>query len=512
MVKMRFDNQRGSTYPRIDYKWWFALAEFVDNSTQSYFDHKREVDEALKESNDAFCVEITRDDDLVRITDNAFGMDMEALDRAMNVATPPPTPKGKKLGRSRYGVGMKTASGWAGRYMEIRTTMLGSGKEITIKIDWDKINVGEEELEETIREVPKNTHGTTIQLSGLYDQAQGNTVATMKRYLRSIYRIDIREKKMILKWDSDPLEGYSIAGDDFQLKPDNTTWTKEFDSKLSKSNKRVNGWFGVLKKGSAGRSKAGISIFHNDRMVEGWPDTWRPSLIYGGEDGLGSNSLINQRLVGEIHLDDFEIAHTKDGIRWRTGEESDVAKLIDEEVSDLIKQAKKTYKEIGKDPKGRKKIFKQAAATLKDELEENQGAFVDKIQMIETVPPISSDKQKEVNSVIVNQAANKKKAEWTIDLGHYEIRLYLENNGDDRPYYVNDVSEDSVTTVFVVVNLDHPHYENNDDELSLLNLRHVVIDAIAEYAASRLKRSDHTTVNTMKDGFLRLEWEVRQDE
>ena len=149
---------------------------------------------------------------------------------------------------------------------------------------------------------------------------------------------------------------------------------------------------------------------------------------------------------------------------------------------------------------------------MKDELEENQGAFVDKIQMIETVPPISSDKQKEVNSVIVNQAANKKKAEWTIDLGHYEIRLYLENNGDDRPYYVNDVSEDSVTTVFVVVNLDHPHYENNDDELSLLNLRHVVIDAIAEYAASRLKRSDHTTVNTMKDGFLRLEWEVRQDE
>ena len=96
------------------------------------------------------------------------------------------------------------------------------------------------------------------------------------------------------------------------------------------------GWFGVLKKGKAGRSKAGFSIFHNKRMVEGWPSSWRPWNIFGGRDGEeGSNNLLNQRLVGEIHLDDFEVAHTKDGMYWRSGEEEGLGKLLDKELADL---------------------------------------------------------------------------------------------------------------------------------------------------------------------------------
>ena len=35
------------SYKRLSYKSWYALAEFVDNSTQSYFDHQAELDEAL---------------------------------------------------------------------------------------------------------------------------------------------------------------------------------------------------------------------------------------------------------------------------------------------------------------------------------------------------------------------------------------------------------------------------------------------------------------------------------
>lgn len=29
-----------SSYKRLAYTPWYAIAEFVDNSTQSYFDHK----------------------------------------------------------------------------------------------------------------------------------------------------------------------------------------------------------------------------------------------------------------------------------------------------------------------------------------------------------------------------------------------------------------------------------------------------------------------------------------
>ena len=42
--------------------------------------------------------------------------------------------------------------------------------------------------------------------------------------------------------------------------------------------------------------------------------------------------------MGKVHLDDFGISHTKDGIYWKTGEEENVGKL--KKLDDLITQAK----------------------------------------------------------------------------------------------------------------------------------------------------------------------------
>lgn len=505
-LDISFENSRGQNYPRIDYKWWYALAEFIDNSTQNYFDNREALDAFFLENGDDFTVEIVRDEDLIRISDNAFGMDLSVLTRAMNVSTPPPIKEGKKIGRSRYGVGMKTASGWAGRFMTIRTTMLGSGKQITVKLDWQKVNAGTTKLDISTREVDETDHGTIIELTGIYDIAKGNTVKTMKNYLGSIYRLDIRNEDLVLKWDGDPLKPFSFSDTtDFQLKPNNSPWTKEVNGKVN--NKSVNGWFGVLKKGKAARSKAGFSIFHNNRMVEGWPSPWRPSQIFGGDDSNdGANNLLNQRLVGEVHLDDFGISHTKDGIYWKTGEEEGVGNYLKEQLDDLIKQAKIPYKGQTGGSKAQRKTFEQAAKSLQTEIKDIEEAFKREVTLLEVKPPLPSTQQKEINSMIVTQAANKSESLWSVDLGNYSVELYLENEGQLTPYYVNSVSEGDATTVFVVVNLDHPFYEGNDLDTANLNLRHAVMDAISEYAAGRLSRDDHTLVNFMKDQFLRLEW------
>jgi hypothetical protein len=42
----------------------------------------------------------------------------------------------------------------------------------------------------------------------------------------------------------------------------------------------------------------------------------------------GSNDLVNQRLVGEIHLDGFDVSHTKDSILWRDNQEEDVEEKL----------------------------------------------------------------------------------------------------------------------------------------------------------------------------------------
>jgi hypothetical protein len=37
-----------ATYQRLSYKPWYAIAEFVDNSTQNYYDHKEELQAAYR--------------------------------------------------------------------------------------------------------------------------------------------------------------------------------------------------------------------------------------------------------------------------------------------------------------------------------------------------------------------------------------------------------------------------------------------------------------------------------
>ena len=71
---------------------------------------------------------------------------------------------------------------------------------------------------------------------------------------------------------------------------------------------------------------------------DSYPEAWRPESIFGE---WGSNDLINQRITGELHLDDFEVSHTKDGIYWRFSEEREVGELIKKQIDDLITQAKK---------------------------------------------------------------------------------------------------------------------------------------------------------------------------
>src|SRR5207237_6117621 len=119
---------------------------------------------------------------------------------------------------------------------------------------------------------------------------------------------------------------------------DGSTYKKSFDFKVN--GKRVYGWVGILAKGS--RAKAGFSVLHSDRVVKGWPDAWRPESLYGQIQG--SNDLVNQRLVGEIHLDAFDVSHTKDDILWVGDDEEKVEKELLKRCADYRDTAKRFRK------------------------------------------------------------------------------------------------------------------------------------------------------------------------
>lgn len=97
-----------SAYKRLSYTPWHAIAEFIDNSTQAYFNNKETLDAAYaKSGGKGLIVSIAYDKDnktgFLRITDNSIGMSKVELENAMKVAFPPDNPNG----RSRYGMGLR---------------------------------------------------------------------------------------------------------------------------------------------------------------------------------------------------------------------------------------------------------------------------------------------------------------------------------------------------------------------------------------------------------------------
>ena len=85
------------SYKRLAYTPWHAIAEFVDNSTQSYFNNKVELDKIFGHQSRALRVKIEYEPDkgFFRIEDNAMGMTYEELQSALIVAKPPQNSDGK---------------------------------------------------------------------------------------------------------------------------------------------------------------------------------------------------------------------------------------------------------------------------------------------------------------------------------------------------------------------------------------------------------------------------------
>src|SRR5207253_4361294 len=77
-------------YSRLSYTMWYALAEFIDNTTQSRLNYESVVDEVLRVEGGPLTVEITHDriKKEIAIKDNSIGMRKEDLIEALRIAYP----------------------------------------------------------------------------------------------------------------------------------------------------------------------------------------------------------------------------------------------------------------------------------------------------------------------------------------------------------------------------------------------------------------------------------------
>jgi hypothetical protein len=400
-------------------------------------------------------------------------------------------------GRSRYGLGLKTGACWFGDLWTVRTKKLGDVVAHAVTVDVKKVASNDLELPHQKQATAPQEHYTILEIRKLHRRISGRTTGKVKNYLRSLYRRDLSSGQLVLKWNGEALSWDADIDKSLLTRRDGSLARMSF--RFSVGGKVVKGWAGVLEKGT--RSRAGFSIIQANRVIKGWPDSYRPGTIFGNQVG-GSNDLVNQRLIGEIELEGFDVSHTKDRIIFGDGEQEALEMKLGEKLAGLRQLALSHRK--GADERPRQATDAQREEALsKLETEMESAALRDFLRTFE-VPPVTL--LRKTNEALLSSVVTRCKASLKATAGKLEVSLYLVKDMSPNDPYVIIESTRSATKVIVIVNLSHPHWAELTNRESITNfIRHCAYDGVAEWKAYSATGSiDPDTVKLIKDNLLRI--------
>ena len=480
------------SYKRLSYTAWHAIAEFVDNSIQSYLNNRGQLEPLYAESGQRLTVRITytqTDGGRLVISDNAMGISQEELNNALRIGRTPEITSGL----SEFGMGLKTAACWFGNRWELRTKKLGVEEGQSIVFDVEEVASGNLDLQHSTFPAPADEHYTTIAIIDLNRFLHGAGIARVKRFLSSMYRVKINEETLALSFNSEWLKWVSPIENQNVHISKGEECVKEFDFDINE--KKVSGWIAILEKGS--RQDAGLTMIRRGRVIKGWPESWRPQTIYGQFEG--SNDLVNQRLVGEVNLDEFGVSHTKDDILWDGDEEA----LVESElanVSESFVSIARSYRRRGVRGSFPSNSLIRSALNVMDE-EITSPRFRNVIATNGSIPiegyeAVAQSLYSSISDVEPNAVYK---------LPGLTLNIYLSEQSSERnPYLGIEISPADV--LHVVINMKHPHVRDLSGRLGVLNhLKACTYEGVAQWKVLHTWNEDRPElIRVMKDALLRV--------
>lgn len=472
-----------ATYRRLSYKPWYAIAEFVDNSTQNYYDHKRDLLAAYRKEGkrQKMRVEVTYNAGRhsLTINDNANGMEIEELGRAVVLDKPPKD----RSGRCEFGMGLKTAACWFGTTWTITTTRLGSERELKVRVHVPELEEKQtENIAVAVKAVKPSTHYTRILIEGLYKPIKGKTAGRVQTQLGSMYRQDLRRGELEIIWngrpvtfEEPPILTETSGGKQYK-------WKKEISFKVpwdsSSHDLEATGWVGVRLPGS--QRDAGFALLRRGRVVVGGPgEGYKPEEIFGQ-----GNTFRSQRLVGEIQMDNWPVTQAKDAFDWSGG--------LEDELIEALKRVCKDYMDKCEAIRERHRPVSKAHMHLV--VEETQKVLSDNRfgQAIaqELTLPLPT------KTAATQRADTKKLAEvsqgpviFKVPVGHqtWEFHLHWQDQLSDAHWMSISHPKENLTNVYL--NLAHPFIEHYIDRPTFLDFTHKFVIALA--LAEKMARELH---------------------
>lgn len=479
-INIRPDVGVYSTYRRLSYRPWYAIAEFVDNSTQNYYDNRKILIKKYKKERDPgkLVVEINYDGESnsLSILDNANGMNIEELTRAIVLNKPPMDCSG----RCEFGMGLKTAACWYGSIWTIRTSRLGANKEYEVTINIDELTQNKSEtIPVTERSVSKESHYTHITISRLYKPIRGRTSTRIKEQLGSMYREDLRTGKIKILWngapvsfDEPPILVEKLEGGINNTWKKNVSFTVQWD--IEDIELEVRGWIGVRIPGR--QRDAGLVLLRRGRVVVGGPYMgYKPIEVFGQ-----GNTFRSQRLIGELHLDEWPVTQAKDTFDWSGGLEDAFIQELKLHCQDYMDKAE-GYREKSKPlTNGDLKLVLEIPKKIYTSKKFGQ-AVSQELEFPE--PPKTKEQEIKDTEKLKQVSIGPILFELNVGANEWIFRLHWQDQLSDAHWMQVSYPQDNLIDVFL--NLAHPFfipYVEKKDTLELLQ-QFVLALALAEKMA-----------------------------
>ena len=325
-----------NVFSRLSYKPWYAIAEFVDNSTQSYISHADELTSAPDFDKLIVDVRYNAQANTLTVTDNAFGMEIDRFRDAILLDSR----NESQSGRNEFGMGLKTAASWFGKVWKVTSTQYGSSNRYTATVDIPMLDELHLQGTKIYRDyVAVDSHGTEIIIEQVTKKITGSrTIGKIRDLLSSMYRRDINNRNIEIWFNGEPIlfDEYPILTN-FRGK----SWKKDLDFtvEFDERSYHVTGFVAIMNPGSF--PKAGFALFRQDRVVIGGTDSnYKPAQIFGQ-----AQSQKSLKLFGELNMNDFPVNQAKDGFIWDDGLEDAFIEALKDNIQEYIDIADMSIKE-----------------------------------------------------------------------------------------------------------------------------------------------------------------------